>query len=262
MVEIQDPEKVRGQIVNGLRDYFRSAGYARAVIGASGGLDSSVTLALTVEALSPRNTYPVLLPSRETPRRDMEDARELISMLKIPSRNASLIKIDRIVGTIRTSLGGMTRMERANAITRVRMIILHAVAYQRVALVVGSGDRSEHEIGFFTKFGDGGVDILPLGCLLKTQVRQMARHLRLPRTICEKPSSPRLWSGHMAERELGISYETIDEFIRLHSDLGVSVEEVSAKTGMPLSAFNDLEKRMLATAHKRAPPPIIRCDSF
>jgi len=262
MVEIRDPEKVKSQIVEGMRSYFKSAGYDRAVLGLSGGLDSSVTLSLTAEALSPRKTTAVLLPSRGTPKQDLEDARELISLVKVPQSNVILTRIDRVVSTIDSSLNGMTKMERANATARVRMIMLHAIAYRKKALVVGTGDRSEIEIGFFTKYGDGGVDVLPIGRLLKTQVRHMASFMGLPQTICDKPSSPRLWPGHLAEKELGVDYETVDEFIHLHLDQGMSVDEASAKMGTPVAVLKALQTRMSVTAHKRALPPTVECDPF
>jgi len=262
MIEVRDPDRVERQIVEGIKSYFRSAGFHKAVVGLSGGLDSSVTLSLTVKALSPNNTFAVMLPSRDTPRTDLKDARNLLSVLKVPPRNVVLIRMGRILRSIRSSLGEMKRMEMANTIARARMIVLHALAYRKGALVVGTGDRSEIAIGYFTKYGDGGVDVLPLGCLLKTQVRHMARHLGLPKSICEKPSSPRLWAYHLAERELGVGYEVIDEFIHLHLDQGKSAEEASAATGVSLSTLKKLENRMLSTAHKRLPPARIECDPW
>jgi NAD+ synthase len=262
MVEVRDPGKTREEIVRGLRQYFDDSGFHRAVVGVSGGVDSSVALALTAQALSPRNVFAVMLSSRETPKGDISDVADLISVVGIGARNVYHVRIDRIVRSIDSSLGGMTKMERANATARVRMILLHAIAYRKRALVVGSGDRSEISIGFYTKYGDGGVDVQPLGRLLKTQVRHMAAFLGLPRAICEKPSSPRLWAGHLAEKEIGVSYETVDEFIHLHEDKGMSVGEIAAKIGVRRSVLESIKARMLTSAHKRNPPPIIECDPF
>jgi len=261
-MDVRDPERVRVQIVNGIRDYFESAGFRRAVVGVSGGLDSAVTLALTAAALSPRNTFPVALPSRATPKRDVEDAIELVSFLDIPHRNLLLVRIDGIVSSMESAVGKMGRLERANAVARTRMVLLYALAHRRRALVVGTGDRSEIEMGYFTKHGDGGVDLLPLGRLLKTQVKHMAHLLGLPKGICEKPPSPRLWIGQLAERELGVSYEAIDEFIHLHIDKGMGIEDVSSKIDVPVAVLRGLKARTFRTAHKRSPPPVIACNPF
>jgi NAD+ synthase len=132
------------------------------------------------------------------------------------------------------------------------MTILYYYANRRNLLVLGTGDRSELLLGYFTKYGDGGVDILPIGGLYKTQVREMARRLGFG-WIAEKPSSPRLWHGHTAEGELGASYDVIDQILYAVFDKKMPVEEVKTRFG---DVVDLVLRRVRANLHKLKPPPI------
>ena len=179
-------KRVADYIVRRLRWYVREyAGKRAGVVGVSGGVDSGVTAALTVRALEPENTYCYVLPSFATPKEDVEDALELIRMLRVPDTNYEVIDIDPIVRIFEEKLGEMDKVERGNVMARVRMIIPHQRAYRNNALVIGTGDKSELLLGYFTKYGDGGVDVLPIGGLYKTHVRQLAVHLGLSEKIAE-----------------------------------------------------------------------------
>lgn len=143
------------------------------------------------------------------------------------------------------------RVAVGNILPRVRMTVLYYYANRLGRLVLGTSDRSELLIGYFTKYGDGGVDLMPLGSMYKLQVRELLRRLGLG-WVADKPSSPRLWHGHTAEGELGLSYEVIDSVLYALFDLKMSVGEVLSKFGK--SAEVVLE-RVRRNTHKLKPPP-------
>ena len=140
---------------------------------------------------------------------------------------------------------------------RIRMTILYAEAKKLNAMVIGTGDKSELLIGYFTKYGDGGVDILPIGDIYKTQLRKLAVYLNVPEHIAYKPSSPELWSGHTAEGELGLTYERIDAILYLYFDMKKTKEEIE-KLGYKKWEIDLVLQRYYSTMHKRTTPPIIK----
>jgi len=138
------------------------------------------------------------------------------------------------------------------------MNILYYYANKYNGLVVGTSDRSELLIGYYTKYGDGAVDILPIGALYKTQVRKLAEKLGLPRRIVEKPSSPGFWVGHLAEDEIGIKYEVIDVVLYALFDKGLKPEEVPRYTGIDQGIVNKILDMHRRSRHKRVFPPMPR----
>ena len=253
-----DREQVKEKILNFIRNKFEEAGVRRAIIGVSGGVDSSVTFSLTVKALGKERVTALIMPyTGITPEEDLRDAIELVSSHGVDYR---VIDISSIVIEIENSLSkvGLTlpKEARGNLLARSRMILLYSFANSLKGLVVGTGDKSELLIGYFTKYGDGGVDILPIGDLYKTQVRAMALYLGLPKKIALKPSSPRLWPGQLAEKELGLTYEVIDPILYALANLKMSVEELYEVEGLDKVIVDNVVKRIIATEHKRKLPPI------
>ena len=133
-------------------------------------------------------------------------------------------------------------LARANLRPRLRMASLYYFANRLNYLVVGTGNRSELEVGYFTKYGDGGVDLLPLGALLKRQVRALAAHLGVPAPIIEKPPSAGLWEGQTDEGEMGFSYADLDRYL--------------AGGKVPAALGERIEAMRTASEHKRRPPPV------
>ena len=123
-------------------------------------------------------------------------------------------------------------------------------------IVVGTSDKSELLLGYFTKYGDGGVDILPIGCLYKTQVRALGKYLGIPGRIIAKPSSPRLWPGHLAEEELGFKYEDVDPVLYALFDLKLPIEETVYKTGKSIEFVKKIYEIVQKNEHKRKTPPV------
>jgi NAD+ synthetase len=183
-----EPALVVDYLTKRLRHYVREiAGKKGGVIGLSGGIDSTVTAYLAVRALGPENVTCMILPSSVTPKEDLEDAFGVINRLGIPEGNVRIVEVEPVVNSIVSALDIRDRVVKGNVTARVRMVILHAEAAVRNSLVIGTSDKSELTIGYFTKYGDGGVDVMPLADLYKTQVRQLARYLGVPERIIEKP---------------------------------------------------------------------------
>jgi NAD+ synthase len=220
------------------------------VIGLSGGLDSSVVLKLCVTAIGTEKIFGLIMPSSSTPREDIKDAIDLARSLGV---RYEVVDLTPIVERYSSSLPEDTRA-RGNLTARIRMNILYYYAAINGYLVAGTSDKSERKIGFFTKFGDGAADILPIADLYKTQVRELARFLKVPRTIIEKKSSPRLWDNHLAEDELGMTYERIDPILQLLAKKR-KPQEIAKKLKLPLSDVRKVKEMVEKSKHKQSPPP-------
>ncbi len=254
-----EPAPVVDYLTKRLRHYVREvAGKRGAVVGLSGGIDSTVTAYIAVRALGPDNVTCAILPSSVTPREDLEDASEVISNLGLPEGNVRLIDVEPIVNSIVSALGVRDRVVKGNVTARIRMVILHAEAAMRDALVTGTSDKSELTIGYFTKYGDAGVDVMPLADLYKTQVRQLASYLGVPARIIEKPPSPRLWEDQTAENELGMSYELLDSILYLRFDRWMDPRKVAEALGIELETVLRVDRMVKSSQHKRMMPEVFR----
>ncbi len=240
-------EFIRGEVAKSRTDGV--------VLGISGGIDSGVAGYLSVEALGSRRVMGLIMPDlRVTPEEDVVDAKTVASELGIEIK---LIDIAPIHNAFMKNLGA-ERLAEGNLRARIRMAILYYHANSANRLVVGTGDRSELLLGYYTKFGDGGVDILPIADLYKTEVRRLGETLGLSRRIISKRSSPRLWPGHEAEAELGLSFDVVDSVFKLYFDRKLGVKTVSSRAKVDLGAVQNLISRYQETSHKRRMPPICR----
>lgn len=224
-----------GDLTDRISDWItsavREAGMKGAVVGLSGGVDSAVTAALCVKALGKDTVLGVIMPC-ESGMRDEEDARYVAVKFGMAT---STVRLDRPFHALSEELDGPTGLARANLKPRIRMAVLYHFANAMSYMVVGTGNRTELMVGYFTKYGDGGVDILPLGGLYKTQVRELARELGVPEEIIKKPPSAGLWEGQTDEDELGISYEELDRALQaLESGQrdGIAPETMARVKGM------------------------------
>ncbi|HEY8140372.1 MAG TPA: NAD+ synthase [Nitrososphaera sp.] len=223
------------------------------VLGLSGGLDSSVVLKLCVIALGPQKVFGLVMSNHITPPQDITDAVELAKSLSV---RYQIIDLDPIIEKYSQILPENERA-RGNLTARIRMNILYYYAAINSYLVAGTSDKSERKIGFFTKFGDGAADILPIGDLYKTQVRELAHFLQIPQAIIEKKSSPRLWDNHLAEEEIGMTYEKIDPILQLLEKKN-KPQEIARKLKVPLSDVRKVKEMVEKSEHKRDPPPIAK----
>ncbi len=253
-----DYTAIAKKISSKIAAYFEEAGYENAVIGLSGGLDSSTTAYLAAEALGESRVFGVLLPSSATRTADTEHALLVARQLGIDNYRFNISDISHAISTRIHGSGLLPQdnISNGNITARLRSIFLYNLAARRRALVLGTGDRSELLLGYFTKHGDGACDLLPLGSLYKTDVQKLAKAIGVPQQIIDKPSSPSLWSGQTAESELGASYGKIDEVLRLLFDRKLKPAAVAKKV-----RNRELVERVLLfherTMHKRQMPPIL-----
>lgn len=187
-----DPKKTANELVTFIKNAFQKAGFAKAVIGVSGGVDSATSYELAVRALGKENVLPHFLPYR---------------------------KIAPIVDEFLSFDPTMDKLRRGNIMARVRMTILFDQAKKHRALVVGTENKTEHILGYFTRFGDSASDIEPLRNLYKTQVYQLAKYLKISQSILNKTPTAGLWEGQTDEGEFGFTYKDADEVLYQLYDL-------------------------------------------
>jgi NAD+ synthase len=223
------------------------------VLGLSGGVDSAVVAYLCVDVLGSRRVLGLIMPDlRVTPGEDIKDAKMIADELCIEQRIIDIAPIHRsFLKNLESN-----KLAEGNLRARIRMSLLYYHANTMNRLVVGTGDRSETLLGYYTKFGDGGVDMLPIADLYKTEVRRLGEILGIKRRIISKRSSPRLWSGQLAETEIGLPYDVIDDVLKLHFDNGTDVKTICSKLRVKRSVVESLLSRYDATSHKRMLPEI------
>jgi NAD+ synthase len=230
------------------------------VLGLSGGVDSSLTATLCAKALGSSRVLALLMPLHFTPKSDVEDALNLAKWLGIDHR---VIPIDGIVEAFLNVLpyegsDPFYKMPAANLRARVRMLILYYYANLYGFLVAGSSDKSEILIGYYTKYGDGAADLLPIAHLYKTQVRSLANWLGIPERIAFKPSSPQLYAGHKITDELPVDYEILDRILVGLFEYKLKPSEIAEKLKIPEDVVFSVIKRYRSTSHKRRLPPMVK----
>jgi NAD+ synthase len=247
------------QIAAWMQARVRTAGSRGIVVGLSGGIDSAVVLGLAAMA-APGRVVGVMMPCHSDPQ-DEADGRLAAAHFDVPAIRLDLAPAyDRLLADLGAATAQLPQEQRptvdpddpdagsrlplANVKPRVRMTSLYFVANALNYLVAGTGNRSELAIGYFTKYGDGGVDLLPIGRLLKSEVRTLARELGVPGPIIDKPPSAGLWPGQTDEAEMGFTYADLEAYL----------------TDGPTSVRSDLatriERLVRASEHKRAPAPM------
>lgn len=246
------------RIIDFIKEYVDQNNVNGFVIGLSGGIDSTLTIYLLDKAVENERIFALILPTDFTPREDVNDAIHIAENLGIKYEIINISKIFLSYSKSIPYFDERDRVSNGNLYARIRMNILYYTANKMKYLVAGTGDKSELLIGYFTKYGDGGCDILPIGDLYKTQVRELAKHLGVPEKIVFKPSSPRLWPGQNAEKELKISYSEIDLILYCFFDKRMSVKEIINATNISEDKIRLVLERVYKTSHKRHLPPIPR----
>jgi len=250
-----DLTSAKRRIISFIKQKVEESQAEGAVLGISGGIDSAVTAYLCVEALGSRRVMGLIMPDlRATPDEDVKDAKLVASELCIETKEIDVAPIHKAYMKSLES----NRLAEGNLRARIRMSLLYYHANLTNRLVVGTGDRSELLLGYFTKYGDGGVDVLPIADLYKTDVRRLGEALGINRRIVAKRSSPRLWPGHIAESEIGMSYETLDRLFKLRFEEGLEVPAIAAKMKLNQAKLNVILAKYQASEHKRQMPEICK----
>ena len=217
------------------------------VLGMSGGIDSAVVATLCRNAVGPEKVYALMMPSETNQSSDTSGAVALAEKLGI---NYKIISISDIEEVFLKKRVFDEFMSKANLKPRIRMALLYGVANSRNYLVTGCGNKSELSAGYFTKFGDGGCDILPIGDLYKTQVYQLARCLEVPESIIQRAPTAGLWKGQTDEDEMGIKYKVLDQVL-LGLELEVKKNAIAEKVGINESDVEKVIGRIQMSEHKR-----------
>src|SRR5258706_2675446 len=220
-----DPVVVEKELVEFLKNSFQKAGFTKAVIALSGGVDSATSCALVVRALGADNVYPLMLSYAVLSSQATIDAVSVVGALGVSSFHVARFDIKPIVDPLIAKEPGMDNVRRGNAMARARMIVIYDQAKKRQAMVVGTENRTEHLLGYFTRFGYEASDIEPLRNLYKTQVYILARFMKLPDVVLSKAPTANLWEGQTDEGEFGFTYKEADEILALYFDEKKSVEE-------------------------------------
>ena len=248
-IKNQDYPSITTTIENFLEEQMEKNHSEGLILGLSGGIDSAV-LAYICKRKFPDKTIAIVMPDTAiTPKTETEDALKMVSLTGIQYK---LIDINPIVNEYSMYLEPNERA-KGNLRARVRTNILYYYANAKNYLVLGSSDKSEYLIGYFTKFGDGASDITPIISLYKLQVREIAKYLGVPEYVITKKSSPHLWKDHEAENELGASYEEVDSILYCLFEKKISVEETQKLTGIEISTIEKIQELKKNSEHKRLP---------
>lgn len=234
-----------GKIVEWLELFFHKAGFQKAVLGLSGGVDSALTAKLGVMALGKENVTAILMPNEGVSSdHSVTDAKAWAEELGIEHH---ILPIQSFLKNYVDLPWAADELATMNVQARVRMTILYHYANSHNALVLGTGNKTEEMLGYFTKYGDGGVDVLPIGSLYKTDVWEMAKELNLPKAIIGKTPSAELREGQNDEEEIGMAYPEIDQILK----------KLESGTKADSEAEKKLEALMKFNHHKGMLPPVI-----
>jgi NAD+ synthase len=250
MVDLPNQKDCATIIKQFIKTYVQSAGCESVVIGLSGGVDSAVCALLCKQALGSRNVQCVFLPDETTP---ALDRRHITLFTDTFHMKCTEIDISPFVSLFHDALAQKKRLTLANIKPRVRMILLYEYANETNSLVCGTSNKSEILVGYFTKYGDGGVDLQPLGDLYKTQVFQLAKHLGIPTPIIRKPPTAGLWAGQTDEKELRMSYQTLDEIL-FGLEQKLQINEIQSTSHASKEQIERIRQMRMKSQHKRRFP--------
>ncbi|MDW8056188.1 MAG: NAD(+) synthase [Elusimicrobiota bacterium] len=240
-------EKIYKKLIEWIKQQVKQAKKNGVVFGLSGGVDSSVVAVLCKKAF-PKNHLALILPCFSS-EKDLEDAYTIVKKFNLNSKLVDLKDVFLKFCEILNLEPQSKELSVINIKPRLRMITLYYFANKLNYLVVGTGNKSELIMGYFTKYGDGGVDILPLGDLTKTQVRSLAEFLEIPKNIIDKPPSAGLWEGQTDECEMGITYKELDKIINY-------IETKKRPIDFNKKIYNKVILTKQKNQHKLFPPKI------
>ena len=247
-------KQIYDKLVTGIKSYFAKNNIKKAVIGLSGGIDSSLSAKLVADAIGKENVYGLIMPKKGlSSQENIDDARELCKWIGMKH---SIVYINKFLEGFSEVDWKQSKIAEMNAASRIRAVILYNYANTHNALVIGTSNKTEILLGYFTKYGDGAVDIEVIGELFKTDERELARFLGIPKKIIIKIPTAELYHGQTDEDELGVSYEVLDKILKLYVD-SKNFKEIVDK-GFDRKIVENVIDRVKSNEHKRNTPFVIK----
>ncbi len=234
------------KIISGIRDYFNRHKIKKAVIGLSGGIDSSLSAKLVADAIGKENIHAIIMPVKGVS--SEENVKDSVELCRIIGISHSIIYINGFIKDFE-KLEWQSKIAKMNTASRIRAVILYHYANTHNALVIGTSNKTEIMLGYFTKYGDGAVDIEVIGSMFKTDELELARYLKIPEKIILKTPTAELYHGQTDEEELGATYKEIDEILM----------RIEKKQELPKNELVDkILKRIKDNEHKRNVPFLVK----
>ena len=249
----QDSTTIANRIQNKLKQKIIETNSKGVIFGLSGGIDSAVIAYLCNNSIKEKTLAIIMPDSKVSPESETRDAIKIVDELGL---NYKLLDINSIHKEFNMVLEPEDRA-LGNLRARIRMNVLYYYANLKNLLVLGSSDKSEINIGYFTKFGDGASDILPIASLYKTQVREIAKNLGIDENIISKKSSPHLWPNHEAEHEIGATYEEIDTILYCILELKLPIDKISNTAEISEEKVQKIYQLYKKSKHKRITAEIL-----
>ncbi len=243
-------EKVIEKITSFIKKRLKEANAKGVIIGISGGVDSAVAAFLAVKALGKEKVFSLILPYYEN-----EETKDAIWICNILGTEYKIIPIKNIIDKLEKILGfNSNKIAKGNLMVRTRMMILYYYANIKNYLVIGTSNRSEYLVGYFTKWGDGASDIAPLLNLYKTEIWELAKKIGVPEKIIQKKPSAGLWENQTDEDELKINYFLLDKILHYMFDLKIESNKISEKLNISLEQVEYVKDLVKRSEHKRKLP--------
>ena len=247
-------KEVHNELVEFLRENFKKAGFSKAVLGLSGGIDSALVAYLLRDALGKENVLAIMMPYKSSNPDSLNHAKLVIKDLKI---NSKTIEITDMIDAYFKNEKEATSLRMGNKMARERMSILFDYSSKENALVVGTSNKTEIYLGYSTQFGDSACALNPIGDLYKTNIWDLSRYLKIPNELIEKKPSADLWEGQTDEQEMGLTYKEADQVMYRLLEENKTVEEVLAE-GFNKDLVDNIVRRMNRSEYKRRMPLIAK----
>ena len=258
MIDLSINTDLARKILTGfIKSEITRAGFLKAVVGLSGGIDSALSCVLAAEALGPENVLAVRMPYKSSSPESLDHAQMVIEQFKVQSKT---IEITDMVDPLIEHDPEISNMRKGNIMARARMIVLYDQSEVFKGLVVGTGNKTEILLGYSTLWGDSASALNPIGDLYKAQVRQLSRAMGVPAAIIDKAPSADLWAGQTDEDELGFTYEDIDRLLYLLVDQRYIPDEC-VDAGFDHAFVEKVVTRIRRNQFKRMLPPIAKISN-
>jgi len=255
-----DITSIETRIKRFIKDYVSKCKAKGVVLGVSGGVDSCTNAAIASLSLGGDKVLSLVLPEEETYNAlDIQHTKLVAKKFGFKLQTIDISPILQAFQNVLPVYDKGDRLSKGNLKARIRMLCLYYYANRLRRLVLGSSDKSEAMMGYFTKWGDVAADISPLMDLYKTQVRQLAQHIGIPPEIAQKPSTPALWPGHLAEEELGVNYKILD-LILYGLEHFMTIEEIAQQLNLSIKLVTAIKKRWIYMEHKRRAPLTVKLE--